>query len=75
MASTTTTAGETFTNLETVDLARLIFKRFGRDLAAATEAWRRLLQNTCTESDFLALVEYVEHTQHCEGDCRHRMNH
>jgi len=65
-----TTNREVFTSAESVDLARLIFKRFGRDLEAATAAWRRLLQNSCTKEDFAALLDYAEHTPHCDGYCR-----
>lgn len=65
----TTTDGSVFTKLESVAMARLVFKRFGHNLSDATDAWRRLLQNDCTESDFMDLVEYPTHTEHCEGDC------
>jgi|GEM_PF-3569990 len=68
--SVTTTDGRLFTTLDHVDLARLVFARFGRDAEAATAAWRRLLQNSAEVEDFLALVEYKEHTPHCEGWCR-----
>ena len=54
-----TTAGEVFPPAETIDLARLVYKRFGYDLPAAAAAWRRLLQNSATESDFLDLVNYA----------------
>jgi hypothetical protein len=67
--SVTTTAGETFTNVEHVDLARLIFKRFGKDPEEATNAWRRMLGNSCPVSNFMALVDYPEHTPHCAGSC------
>jgi len=56
--------------LQSVELARLVFKRFGYDVAAATSAWRRLLENAATISDFMELVEYPEHTASCEGYCR-----
>jgi len=71
---TTTTNGDTFTNSEQCDMARLIFKRFGRDPEEAAAAWRRLLQNNATVEGFMALVESPDHTHHCEGDCQHRMN-
>lgn len=66
----TTTDGRLFTKVESVDLARLVFKRFGHRSSAATAAWCRLLQNDTTVEDFLALVDYSEHTPHCEGDCQ-----
>jgi hypothetical protein len=53
----TTTAGETFTSDEHRQLARLVFKRFGKDLGAATVAWRRLFQNSTDEAQFAELVE------------------
>jgi hypothetical protein len=45
-----------FTERDSAALAFLIFRRWGRDLAAATSAWRRLLGNSCTEDQFAALV-------------------
>lgn len=54
--SVRTTAGETFSDAETRQLAQLVFKRFGRDIPAATVAWRRLLQNGTSEHDFAKLV-------------------
>jgi len=53
----TTTAGEPFTHEESCELARIIYKRWGRDPKAAAVAWRRLLQNSCTDIQFMALVE------------------
>lgn len=66
----TTTAGETFTLLESVDMARLVLKRFG-NMHDAAIAWRRLLQNNATDADFAELIGYPEHTAHCQGTCRH----
>lgn len=51
-----TTAGEKFTNGDHYALAHLVYRRFGRDLRAAAAAWRRLLQNSCPDEDFRALV-------------------
>jgi len=62
----TTTARETFTTAESTDMARLVFKRFGRDPEAAAAAWRRLLQNGCTVDDFLDLVHSPVHTHHAD---------
>lgn len=57
MASTiTTTARETFTAEESQQLAALIHKRWGWDDAAAAVAWRRLMQNDCSDHDFLSLA-------------------
>lgn len=56
----TTTAGEPFTPSDSADLARLVYKRFGRDSEAATAAWRRMLGNSCPVADFMALVECPE---------------
>lgn len=52
----TTTSGKTFTHAEHQELARLIYKRFGENLSAATAAWRRLLQNDTTEGEFADLM-------------------
>lgn len=52
--------GVLFTAEDSVKLAQIVFKRFGYDIPAATSAWRRLLQNGCTEEDFEALVYAVE---------------
>jgi hypothetical protein len=53
----TTTAGQTWTFEDSRELARQVFRRFGNDLGAATAAWRRMLQNSATESDFLELIQ------------------
>lgn len=70
----TTTNGTQFTYLQSVELARLVYLRFGEDLEAATAAWCRLLQNGATEDDFLYLVEYPTHTSSCMDYCTRRMN-
>lgn len=64
-----TTAGEYFTVIEHVDMARLVFKRFGNNPESATAAWRRMLQNNCPVEEFMQLVCYPEHTSHCAGHC------
>jgi len=69
MNDVTTTDRKTFTWAESVDLARLVFKRFGHNLSIATSAWNRLLQNNCTEGQFLTLLNDPNHTAHCEGSC------
>ena len=53
----TTTKGVRFSGDETITMARLVYKRFGYDLYAATDAWRRMLQNSCETEDFLALIQ------------------
>lgn len=65
----TTTDGGTFTTTENYDLARLIFKRFGRDPEAAAAAWRRMFQNDCDAENFMTLVTAPTHTEHCDGWC------
>lgn len=65
-----TTDGSVFTYVQSVDLARLVWKRFGHDDDAALAAWRRMLENDCTMEDFIALVESETHTPHCDGECR-----
>ena len=54
-----TTKGERFTEAENFKLAKLIYKRFGNDLIEATAAWNRLLENNCSQSDFLRLVRGI----------------
>ena len=56
----TTTAGENFSYGETCVLASLIYKRFGNRPEAAAFAWRRLMQNDASESDFMNLVNDYE---------------
>jgi hypothetical protein len=52
----TTTARQKFTEDDHRQLALLVCRRFGWDLEAATAAWRRMLQNSCEEGQFLELV-------------------
>ncbi len=54
--SVTTTNGEVFSTEDHLRLALLIFKRWGKDPRAAASAWRRLLQNNCEDSRFMAMV-------------------
>jgi hypothetical protein len=81
-----TTAKEIFSALESTQLARLIYKRFGRDIPAAADAWRRLLQNNCTDNQFIELLQlsfdWEKIQGHMEGfgldeyeDARHYANH
>ena len=51
-----TTAGHPFSWAEHVELARLIYKRFGKDSSAAAAAWRRMLGNNATVAEFMRLV-------------------
>lgn len=52
----TTTAGEGF-ELEDIEvLAALIYKRFGWDKAGAAAAYRRMLGNSCPDTDFETLA-------------------
>lgn len=53
-------SGKRFTSKEHGDLARLIMLRFGNDLESATAAWRRMLQNSATESDFAEILTWDE---------------
>lgn len=66
----TTTNGKPFTLTQHVEMARLIYRRFGEDLPAATAAWRRLLQNNTSEAEFFELVCYPHHTENCDGWCQ-----
>jgi hypothetical protein len=47
-----------FTQDDAAELAQLVFRRFRCDQQAATEAWRRLMQNNCSEEAFMSLVHY-----------------
>lgn len=51
-----TTNNESFELAESELMAALVYKRFGRSIAPAAEAWRRLLQNNCTDDQFMQLV-------------------
>lgn len=53
----TTTCGELFTGDDHAQLAVLVYRRFGRDAKVAAAAWRRMLQNGCTEEDFETLLQ------------------
>ena len=52
----TTTNGKKFTGLQHARMAYLVYQRFGEDMSAAAEAWRRLLQNNCEDWRFEELV-------------------
>jgi hypothetical protein len=52
----TTTSGETFSMNDHARMAWLIHLRFGRNISAGAAAWRRMLQNSATDSDFEELV-------------------
>ena len=54
----TTTDGEAFSRNEHRALARLMFKRFGRDKPAFCAAWRRMLQNNAEDHQILQLVGF-----------------
>lgn len=51
-----TTNGEGFSEQDHADMAWLVYRRFGRDGIAAAAAWRRLLQNNCTDAQFRELM-------------------
>lgn len=53
----TTTNGEVFTHAESALLAALVLRRFGMDVLSAAAAWRRMLQNSCTDEQFRTLAE------------------
>lgn len=54
----TTTNGERFDRDEHRAMARLIFKRFGRDKEAFCDAWRRLMQNNAEDHEILKLLSF-----------------
>jgi len=45
-----------WTREQSCQLALLIFLRFGKDLPQAAAAWRRMLENDCSDSAFAKLV-------------------
>lgn len=47
---------EVFTESDSCDLAWLIYRRFGRNLDNACQAWRRLLINDCSVNEYKNLV-------------------
>lgn len=53
----TTTNREVFKAEESSRMAQLVFKRFGRDLEAATRAWNRMMQTNIEPRTFKGLVE------------------
>ena len=59
MVGITTTARECFTAEDSRQLAQLVCRRFGYELAAAAAAWRRMLQNGCSDHQFEELVGRV----------------
>lgn len=65
-----TTNGEVFSDAEQRALARLVFKRFGKDKAAFSAAWRRMLQNNAEDHEIAKLLDerYSQERQHLKGD-------
>jgi hypothetical protein len=53
----TTVNGKQFTHGDHVQLAKLVYERFGCDLQDACNAWQRLLQNNCSLRQFRDLIE------------------
>lgn len=64
----TTTAGETFTGTDSELLAVLIWRRFGRDDEAAAAAWRRMLGNGCSTTEFMLMVSRGKEQTKCMQD-------
>lgn len=58
-----------FTNVDGVELARLVYLLADNNLEAAADAWSRLLLHKTDPEDFWALITYPEHTPHCDGFC------
>lgn len=63
----TTTNGETFTYDDHCRMAVMVHIRFGRSIAAAAAAWRRMMQSSCPDSDFEAMVIHGSHLAVEEG--------
>lgn len=59
----TTTAGERFSGEDSAAMALLIWRRWGRDDEAAAVAWRRLMQNSCPDHQFMRLVRFAQAQQ------------
>jgi len=55
-----TTNNDLFTEEDQVRLANLIFKRFGKEAEAATNAWNRMLGNNCSIESFMLIVNKKE---------------
>lgn len=53
-----TTNGDKFCGKQSVELAYLIFLRFGKDYNVAHLAWKRMLQNNCSLESFKYLVDF-----------------
>lgn len=49
---------EKFSYDESADLAFLVYRRFGRDAAAASSAWSRLMQNATSPASFRRLIRH-----------------
>ena len=69
MTDVVTTKGETFSHIESCRMAYLIWKRFGKNKRSAAAAWRRMLENNCSDEQFMGLVcEVCYHPeQHFKG--------
>ena len=65
--SITTTCGEEFTWEDSQSMARLVFRRWGRDKEAALCAWRRLMQNSTDMSGFIELLGEKDAVPHNVG--------
>jgi hypothetical protein len=52
----TTACGEKFDYEDSCDMAFMIYRRFAREMEDAHIAWKRLLQNNCSLSQFEKLV-------------------
>jgi hypothetical protein len=49
---------EKFSYDESADLAFLVYRRFGRDVGAASSAWSRLMQNATSPTSFRRLIRH-----------------
>lgn len=56
MSAIATKKGHQFEDHESDALARLVYRRFGENLAEAAAAWRRLLNNNCSDRGFRNLL-------------------
>jgi len=57
--SVRTTSGEIFSTMDQIALARLVWRRFGKDFASANVAWGRMLETSVSRNGFERLINGV----------------
>lgn len=51
--------GDIWNGEDTCALAGMIYRRWGRDLNSAAAAYRRLMQNSCTDDQFAEMLQII----------------